>query len=175
MAGQARFRPDATDYVAATRAAWLDSLWSRRFAVRIALIVAIATAVGTVIFAQDADFGTMVSAIAVIGAGVLAWLAAVLGLSFLLIPRRSRKLFQQQRTLARDFDVEWTDQHLAFQSDISSSTIAWPDYYKWREGRDTFLFYLNERLNHFLPKRALTPEQIIDLRNTAATFGPTRR
>lgn len=173
MAGQTRFRPDIADYIATTRAAWLGSLWSRRSATGIAMLFVIATTIVTAISANQG--GVTFSDIAMIGAGVFAWLAAFLGLSFLLIPRRSRRLFLQQRTLACDFDVEWTDSHLVYRSDISGAAIAWPDYYKWREGRDVFLFYLNERLHHFVPKRALTPEQIVDLRHTAANFAPTRR
>ena len=175
MAGQIRFRPEAADYVAATRASWLKSLGSRRFAIRMAVILAIVIVIAVATTWSEADFRATLLAIALIGGAGFAWLATCLGLSFLLIPRRTRRLFLQQRTLHRDFDVEWTDDHLAYRSDTTTSTIAWPDYYKWLEGRSIFLFYLNEQLPHFVPKRALTAEQIIDLRNVASAFVPMRR
>ena len=175
MAGQIRFRPEEADYVAATRAAWLKSLGSRRFAIGLAVIMAIVIAIPVATTWSEANFRATLLAIALIGGAVFAWLAACLGLSFLLIPRRCRRLFRQQRTLHRDFDVEWTDDHLVYRSDTATSTIAWPDYYKWLEGSSVFLFYLNEQLHHFVPKRALTVEQITDLRNVASASVPMRR
>ena len=175
MAGHIRFRPEAADYVAATRTGWLKSLRSRPFAIRMAVFIAIIIVVAIAITWSAADFRATLFAIAFIGGVFFTWLAACLGLSFLLIPRRSRRLFEQQRTLHREFDVEWTDDHLVYRSDTSTTTIAWPDYYRWLEGRGIFLFYLNEQLYHFVPKRALTAEQLTDPRNIASASVRTRR
>jgi hypothetical protein len=46
--------------------------------------------------------------------------------------------------------------------------VAWNDYLKWDENEQIFILYQAPRLFNMVPKRALSPDQIVDIRQCAA-------
>jgi hypothetical protein len=84
-------------------------------------------------------------------------------------------MYRQQRNLHKEFQYGWSEQGLGYRTRYGSGIVPWHEVHRWSDGRDTFLFYINDRLFHFLPRRVLTAEQAEDLRWTAAEFGPERR
>lgn len=105
-----------------------------------------------------------------IGFGVAAmalWLAVVLAITYLLIPRRAGRLFRQQRTLAHDFTLAWDSTGLHQAWDGGTNHTPWQDYHDWFEDARIIAFGLNEQLYHFAPKRALTAAQADGLRTLA--------
>jgi hypothetical protein len=96
------------------------------------------------------------------------------GLGFLLLPRRARKLFRQQRTLHHEMSFSWSDGGSEWRRGSSVTDTPWADYHRWMETPETFLLYVNDILFHFVPKRALDSVQADDLRATLAAQGPAR-
>jgi hypothetical protein len=45
-----------------------------------------------------------------------------------------------------------------------SSDIAWKNYVRWLEGKKQFLLYTSPACFNIIPKRGLTPDEIIELR-----------
>jgi hypothetical protein len=175
MAGEASFTPEVADYIAIRRANLIRSLKTPSFRVRMTVICLIFLGIGIGIGWWAPDLSAKVQIIAsMIGAFAL-WMGTILGLSFLLVPRRAKRLFQQHRSLHRPFSFGWSDAGISVRTNITVSELTWSDYHGWLEARDVFLFMLNEELVHFAPKRALTPIQITDLRETTVRNCPQRR
>jgi hypothetical protein len=95
------------------------------------------------------------------------WLAI-----YLWIPTTSRRQFRQRRTMHTAVFYSWSDEALSYRSSNANGTFPWSDLHRWTEGRHSFLFYLEDRMFHFVPRRVLSDEQVEDLRRTAKAFGP---
>ena len=156
----------AADAVAVSRGSFLRSLGRRRFHVRL-LVIAAVGAVGGAIFDWLVGRPIMMHDIIVGAVWALGWIGLLLVLLYLLIPRRSRRMFRQQRSLDREFTFTWTDTGIVFDSENSRSELLWEEYHDWFETSAVFGFGLNERLYHWVPVRTLDPAQIADLRETA--------
>jgi hypothetical protein len=172
MTGSVTFTPVETDYIAAVRANYLHRLAARRFWVRAALAIACAVAVlAGVVFVFDGDRNAVMVASLSGGIGGAIGLLVCIGIAFAMLPRRTARLFRQQRTIHQRFDYSWTDYGLSFRSDTASGETPWSDFRGWRETGPAFLIYMNDSLFQFLPRRALTPEAADDLRATLEQSG----
>lgn len=166
MPGEISFRPSADDYAAVAKASFLRGVGRRRFLHWALITIAIGIGLFAAIGWLDHEYVSVTDVL--IGLVVaIAWLGVVLGLTFLLVPRRTRRLFRQQRMLDKNFTLEWSDRGIVLRSDSSTSNLAWAEYHLWFESREIFGFGLNEQLYHFAPKRAMSEAQILDLRRTA--------
>jgi hypothetical protein len=168
MAGQVSFTPEMADYIAASRAAWSRSMRQRPFFVRLAVISLVVAMAGFAFGWSDGTLGDAVAAAGIAVGAVLLWLFLVCGLTWLLIPRRAGRLFRQQKTLNQENIFSWNDEGLSYRTPKGHSDLTWDDLHGWFERPAVFLFLLNDRLHHFVPKRALTQEQTDDLRHAAA-------
>jgi hypothetical protein len=170
VAGEIDYTPTEDDYVEANRD-WNRSRFRRRFP-RL-MIVATLTCYGVISLLQGdiASWSTLGASVAV---GLLAVPVGFLIEIKWVMPIRARRLFRQHRALHRDYHYRWSDEELAYHSANGEGRVAWGDLYRWHEGRNVFLFCLNARLFFYLPRRALSDAQIVDLRETAAAFGPPR-
>lgn len=168
VAGEVNYHPDAADYVAASRAAWMRSVRRRRFVMSVAWLALFAVAVGVTIGWFDrGGFDMLGYPLMTLGL-FAAWMLLCIGFGWLLLPRRARRLFRQQKSLDQDHLVTWNDAGISYRTPKAVSDLAWSDYHGWYEGRAVFLFMLNDQLHHFVLKRAMTEDQIADLRATAA-------
>lgn len=173
MSGRISFTPDADDYVAACRAnflvAWRRPLVLRRFAIVVSVFTVLGAAFGW--YTEREIVPTLIVAA---GAGLYAalLLSLIMGITLLLLPRRTRKLFAQQRSIHRRFDYGWSDEGLEASSDLGNIRRGWDEFHGWRRVPSAFLIYHNTQMFEFLPLRAMTGEQAEDLRATMIRSGP---
>jgi hypothetical protein len=95
-------------------------------------------------------------------AGLLMTLV-LLGVVFLslawLLPRTMAR-----KIILRTVDWKIADEGVEIQSEVSSSRLRWEAFTKFREDRKVFLLYTQKSSAQFIPKRILSAEQIVDLR-----------
>jgi hypothetical protein len=155
------------DYVAANRLHFLNSLRTGR---------AIATLVGWVLAyvvwmaIAFLDQWRAINVI-VLNACSAAVVLFMIANYFLLIPNATRRTYQTHKTLQRPCTCSWSESGFTMISDSGEWRVAWSDYLKWAENAQIFILYQAPRLFNMLPKRALTPEQIADIRQCASRIG----
>jgi hypothetical protein len=156
------FQPSADDLIDANRAFIAVTLKSRRMA-RIYLIGAAIFGIGgaALLWSDRA----IEPALGCLGA-ILYWtvlLAVGHGLNALLLPRRTRRTFAQQKDLHGPVSIDWSEQGVAIQSARGSARFAWEDFVRVVEGRRAILLFQSDRLYNFIPKRTLTPDQAVQI------------
>lgn len=166
MTGNVSFRPTEQDFATVGQGSFRRSLGRRRFRIRMAITALIGFAAGLTLSWVNTD--NLILTYGLAGALLaLLWLGLIIGGSYLLIPRRSRRLFRQQRSAGDVLHWTWTDSAIALESDRGRTMMLWSEYYDWYENRSSFGFGLNDRLYHFIPKRCLDAGQIADIRACA--------
>lgn len=99
---------------------------------------------------------------------LLLWLLGARSLNYLwLVPRATRRLFRQQKTLHRPMTYSWSQAGLKVTNESGEWLFAWADYLKLAENGTIMLLYEGPRLFQMLPKRFFTAEQLADLRHHA--------
>ena len=171
MSGTVSFVPAAADAVAVSRGSSVLGLKRRRFHVRLAILVIVGVAAG-IFFDWLADQPVTLRDALTGGLAALAWMGVLVVLLYLLLPRRSRRHFRQQRSLDQPFTFRWNSDGIVFSSASSHSELAWTQYHDWFETRAVFAFGLSEQLYHWVPKRVMDDVEIEDLRDTAARHMP---
>lgn len=101
--------------------------------------------------------------------GYYLWLPVVIVLALLLyyfvaLPRRVRRLFEQQKALSAPFEHEITPDGLVSSNQYGRSTRPWAHFLKWKESRDILLLYVSDLQFVLIPKRFCTAEQLEALR-----------
>jgi len=175
MAGEICIELVEQDHIDANRAWMLLFLRQPKTIARFALLLAGAAIVlASLEWVEGGGADEIIRIAAVAAAAGGGGLLLCLGLGYLLIPRRARRLFRQSATAGRPYRYAWSDEGLSFRSDTESGTRAWQDFYRWGESSRGVLLLLNERLFYIIPRRALTAAQAEDLRATVAAHGPPR-
>ena len=101
--------------------------------------------------------------------GPLAFAGAIfLGLGWLAPRLRARKMILR--------DVTWTlgDEGVDQSTDVAHAQLKWAAFLKYRETPRVFLLYIQRSQAQFIPKRALTPEQTIELRTLLDAHVPRK-
>ena len=83
------------------------------------------------------------------------------------IPISTRNTYREHKTMHRPYTYAWSETELAITSASGEWHLAWGDFLKWNEDAQVFVLYQAPRLFNILPKRALTAEQIVDIRQCA--------
>jgi hypothetical protein len=104
----------------------------------------------------------------------LATSAALIAITWLLLPGRSRRLFEQSKTMHQAFRYSWSDGGLSFRSANGSGDVPWAMLHGWCRGRGNMLFYFNQGLCHFVPSRAPDDAGFSDLAATLERSGLRR-
>jgi len=165
----------ADDYVSASL---LNSPIGRRIAVvLVATVSMLCVLVGLQVVYRDPidwrELGTLVGAFG--GAMVLLSIVS----RYLLLPRRVKRVYRQQRNLQRPYEVSWDDDHYSTRSEQGNARIPWNEFLKWRENKRLFLLYRSDVLFHMVPKAALSNEQVADfsrlIRDKIASLPGRRR
>lgn len=94
-----------------------------------------------------------------------AWLGFTLFfavLSYLLLPRQSRKLLTQQVLLHGVHHYDVSKEEIVFSSDRGCARLAYGMAHKWAENRNIFLIYHSDKTFQILAKDAM-PTAAIDL------------
>jgi hypothetical protein len=81
---------------------------------------------------------------------------------YVALPRRTRRLFRQQKALQRPYEMVWDADEIRRTSETGNTRIPWSDILKWREGNRMFLLYLSDVTFYIIPKRAFANETAID-------------
>jgi hypothetical protein len=99
--------------------------------------------------------------------GTRDWIAVgcvlYLALQFaVLLPRKWRKTFQQQKALREDTTFSVGDAGLEVKTASGHWTSPWDHYIAWREGKSAFLLYVSGSAFQPLPKRFFKSPAAID-------------
>lgn len=155
------FQPTPEDVLAATRLHYSTSLRSRRMLNAYLLGSALCAAAG---FALARIFDLSLILIAL--GGAVFWpvfLSLVLLAGYLRLPWRARRTFAEQKSLQGEVTVEWSDTGISMKSRYDRLRFAWADFTAIVEGPDTILLRETDTLFTFLPKRALSDEQVASI------------
>ena len=98
--------------------------------------------------------------------GVAYWMlfiTAVFGAAYLRLPRQSRTIYAQQKSLHGRTTIEWDEKGITFKSVMGQSNFAWDDFIGIDAGSDVILLRQSDAVMNFIPTRALTEDQVMDL------------
>lgn len=170
------FTPTAEDYVAVQRTMFARSLRSRKFAGRAALSLGIVIAGIFLLMVSTGDRPLTALLIALGGAaGGGGGLAACIGINYLLLPRRARRLFAQQRTLHHEHRTAFDATGFRQRSVRADSALPWSELLGWHLGHEVLLLYSNDLLAYFLPVRAFAPGELARVEAILTDAGLPRR
>jgi len=130
--------------------------WLIRLLMSFAIVVALILAL-TLIVRPNAE-GTK-SLIPFFGL-ILMWVALLWGLPWW----SARKQFLKQPGAQGQRTVSIDDSGIHWRWNGGSSDIAWKNYVRSLEGKKQFLLYTSPACFNIIPKRALTPDGLIELR-----------
>jgi hypothetical protein len=137
------------------RRAWASKASSNIFAAGVLIAIASAPLFG---------FNLILTVIGVAGIGSLVGVAAwAFIISYVYIPRKARKVFNEQKAMQYPAKMSWDNRAFTVTSSLGSSIIPWSDYYGWSADRSIILLRLSSVLFHMVPCRALSQEQARDL------------
>ena len=162
------FMPIEADLIAANRLHFWSSLKWKRTVWSYALGALVFALVGTPLVGLDSDEGMVLGATL----GLIFWsllLTGILAVNYALIPPRSRRAFQQMKALQGQTDIIWSPERIQLQSMQGSTDLDWRDFVRITLGQDVTLLFQSDYLFNFIPTRALSTEQVIDLRNLATS------
>ncbi|MDH5821984.1 YcxB family protein [Luteimonas sp. RD2P54] len=146
------------DHLAALR------LHRKRAVRRLLLVLAALAAAGAIAIAIG---HVLIGAIG-IGAGVGGLIGEFVQSRFAL-PRRARKIYQQQASLRATYTYSWDADGLSASSEAGHVRRRWPDYIKLLESDRLFLLYHSDIMFEIFPKSWFrTPEQIDEFRTLAS-------
>jgi hypothetical protein len=152
----ASYQVTAQDLIAGYRLNFLSALKRRKVWVRSA-VLAIVLGTGSAFLFAD-DLGTVLGAL--VGVAYVALLLSVIWLTcFLLLPRRARRIFAQQKALHDQITIEWSETLITVRSERGATTFKWSDFVRSLENRDIILLFQSDAVFNFVPKRVLSPEQ----------------
>ena len=101
--------------------------------------------------------------------GLLSWLRWAV-----LLPRRIRRIYDQQLSLQDEHIVAWTQSGLQVSTEHGRMKLPWSRIRKRRQNATTILLYQSDVMFHAIPKRVLSPEQLASL-ETAMEPVPLRQ
>lgn len=176
MAGEITFQPTEADYLTAAKAFYLRQVRSHRFFGRLAMLVAFVftLVVGALLLLGTPVLEALMSGIVGALSGLVA-LVPCLGLNYLLLPRRARRLFKQSKSQHQPMTFGWSANDSFWHSAHAEQRLPWLHYHRWRETGSVYLLYLNDTLYQFVPRHILTAGQDTDLRETLIASGLPRR
>jgi YcxB-like protein len=171
MAGEVEFQPSEADYVGVNRD-WFAITWkSRRARRRRLLVLAMMISLGGLVGYLDGGIRQAGIGALLAPSAAFLFLATVIGLHYLRLPARAKRLYRQQKTLQRPHRYSWTDEGLTLTTPSSTGHYLWSQFHQWADGRTAILLALNEQLFFFVPRRVLDDGEAADLRATLERSG----
>jgi hypothetical protein len=98
--------------------------------------------------------------------GVLFWsfiLSLILGLNYVLLPRRVHRIFLQQKALHDEVRIQWNDEGISFESGRGSSRFLWSDFVRIAENQKAIVLLQSDALFNFIPKRVLSADEVASI------------
>jgi YcxB-like protein len=96
---------------------------------------------------------------------ILAIVLLVSGLWFMLAPLQKYGECKRQAELASNMEASFSSDALYLEGASYKSLLPFGQFRKFKESSRTFLLYYNEKQFVMLPKRGLSREQVIEVRN----------
>lgn len=90
-----------------------------------------------------------------------------LAVYFATAPFRARFMYKRQKTLQQPLTYEWSEDGLTAIGATGHWTIAWRDYHRFLSNERILLFYQGPNIFQVLPTRALSNEQLNDIKHCA--------
>jgi hypothetical protein len=148
---------DFIDSFAAHRSRNIFSKWLVRLLMSFAIFVALILAFGLIVKPNSQDTKNLMPFFGLI----LLWVGVLWGL-----PKwNARKQFLKQPGAQGRRSALIDDAGIHWRWNGGSSDIAWKNYVRSLEGKKQFLVYTSPACFNIIPKRALTPEKLIELRD----------
>ncbi|WP_338244761.1 YcxB family protein [Aurantiacibacter hainanensis] len=109
-----------------------------------------------------------------VSAFALALPIAVVIVWSVIVPMQARRHYRQSAALREEMEARWDTEHLRLQSAKGESRLAWSDYPRWSETGDLLLLFQSDLLHNLLPKGALPPGQVEEIKSLLTRAGSTR-
>lgn len=151
---------------------WEDVLAANRLRLKTPRRRRFALAVLALIGVAETAIGLVSTDVLLIGLGLFSCLAYPtwrLALHYWLLPRISRRYYQQAAVLHEPITAAWSAHGLATQSRMMTTSMPWSAYIGRLEDDVILLFFQTDTFCQFIPKRALSAEQVQQLRAAAAS------
>jgi len=142
-----------SDYVSAVA---LNSRLNARKAARYLVVAGAVVAVALVAWIAD-WYPVLGGAVG----GLVGGLVAYTLIRFVYAPWKARRIFRQQKSLQRPFELSWADTGLTSRDANGEYTTPWPDYTKWKEDSRVFLLYHSDALFQMVPKRSFPDDAMV--------------
>lgn len=107
---------------------------------------------------------------------ILLGAGAYIGVIFLLVmPRKVRKVFAEQKSLREPVELELTDEKLLGACPSGTFNIAWKDVLQWKHTKSVVLIYESSAIMRLIPLRALNEAERVQLLTLLEThLGPPK-
>lgn len=145
------------DFVAAHRLWVRRSRWATWSTVAIGSLVSCGSIL--LLAANSANRDSVLAAY--LGLGTVAGLAV---LRFVVVPVASRRQFARQKSAQVPHEYLFSETGVVQTSELGEARLTWNYLKKWREGTETILLYEFGPMFRILPKRCLSPENQVQLR-----------
>jgi hypothetical protein len=159
MSGKTSYEFGYADYLAANRLHWNLGFFGRR-GLRMLLMIWAFYCVLALVFGGRWDVPSIISAVLTTLAFTLVAAAGLIGLNALLLPRRARRIYDQQRSLKGIYETQWDAETVTVSSPSGALRYGWGDFVKWSENADILMLYQSDVMFNAFPKRALTPDAL---------------
>ena len=74
-----------------------------------------------------------------------------------------RRAFRQGEAMRTPIRIEWDEQAIRFDTDMSNSEYAWNRFYRWLASKKSLLLYRDSQFFIVLPRRALPVEAVEEM------------
>ncbi|KFC65416.1 hypothetical protein FF80_02823 [Devosia sp. LC5] len=95
----------------------------------------------------------------------------IVGITLIQGPRAARQAFAAQKTLRAPVDYSWSPEGLSFSSEYGENLVPWAHLHSWLENDKIILLFEGPRIYRMLPKRLLSADQLVQLREYLASSG----
>lgn len=157
---------EADDYVAAQR---VHTRWTRR---RLGVVAAMLVTASLFALAGMYERWFLVIACGLL-CGVVGGVFANEFVRRVVLPRRSRRIFAQQKNLQRPFEFWWDDDALHGSNDRGNVATPWGDYLRSRRDDRVILLYLSDAMFQIVPMRCFEPAQLAEFLERVEAIGST--
>ena len=146
---------EEADYVAAQRLYRRPSRFWQVFGV----VFAVVMVAGAVVAAKAGDKWVFYFFLMVLAGSAIGGLAG----HYLWLPWQARRVFRQQKSLQRPFEISWDDKGIYARDDHGEYKHFWADFMRWNEDSRLFVLSLSEVMFLMVPKRAFSDERLLNL------------